>query len=110
MKKLAFALVLALGIIAFTATPGYTGGHVHGGVFIGVGPFWGWGYPWYYPPPYYYYPPPIVAQPQQPTMYIEQSTSSAEHWWYYCDASKGYYPYVKECPSGWERVPPVPTQ
>ena len=21
---------------------------------------------------------------------------------------KGYYPYVKECPSGWERVPPAP--
>ena len=28
-------------------------------------------------------------------------------WWYYCDQSSGYYPYVRECPTGWQRVPPV---
>jgi hypothetical protein len=28
--------------------------------------------------------------------------------WYYRDSSKGYYPHVKEYPTGWKRVPPVP--
>jgi hypothetical protein len=28
--------------------------------------------------------------------------------WYYCDASKTYYPYVKECASGWRAVPAQP--
>ena len=87
--------------------------HVSVGVGFGYwgGPFWGppW---WYYPPAYYY--PPVVVQ-QQPVTYIEQGSSNpparAESgWWYYCDASKGYYPYVKECPSGWQRVPPAPTR
>jgi hypothetical protein len=26
----------------------------------------------------------------------------------YCDSSKGYYPHVKERPTGWQPVPPVP--
>ncbi len=28
--------------------------------------------------------------------------------WYYCAESKTYYPYVKECPGGWQRVTPQP--
>lgn len=28
--------------------------------------------------------------------------------WYYCRTSKGYYPYVKDCPVGWEKVSPLP--
>ena len=84
-------------------------------VSVGVGfgyPFWGppfWG-PWYYPPPYYYYPAPVVIRPE-PVTYIEQGGPQAAEqgsWWYYCDASRGYYPYVRECPSGWQRVPPAP--
>ena len=31
-------------------------------------------------------------------------------WWYYCDASTSYYPYVRECPSGWQRVPASPAE
>jgi len=86
--------------------------HVHIGVGFGYwGPFWGppW---WYYPAPYYY-PTPVVVQ-RAPVTYIEQGSSdapaSSPAWWYYCDASKGYYPYVKECPSGWQRVPPAPAK
>jgi hypothetical protein len=30
-------------------------------------------------------------------------------YWYYCERSKSYYPYVKECPSGWTRVAPQPS-
>jgi hypothetical protein len=72
------------------------------GVVIGA-PF----YPWYYPP-YYYYPPYPVAVPAAPTTYIEQGAAPSERksYWYYCEASKTYYPYVKECPGGWLRVVP----
>jgi len=31
-------------------------------------------------------------------------------YWYFCNASKAYYPYVRECPSGWQRVTPQPPQ
>jgi hypothetical protein len=30
--------------------------------------------------------------------------------WFFCDATKTYYPYVKDCTSGWRRVPAQPTQ
>ena len=80
------------------------GGHVHFGVVIGA-PFYPW---WYYPP--YYYPP--VTVPAAPTTYIEQgspqSAPERQSHWYYCAESKTYYPYVKECPAGWQRVAPQP--
>jgi hypothetical protein len=83
-------------------------GSVRFGVVVGA-PF----YPWYYPP-YYYYPPypyAPVAAPAAPTTYIEQggaqsAPSQRSSYWYYCEASKTYYPYVKECPAGWMRVVP----
>src|SRR4029450_12404439 len=79
MKKLVLGLVLVLAVLAVTVTPGYTGGHWRGGVFIGVGPFWGWGYPWYYPPPpYYYYPPPTVVL-EQPPVYVERQPAPADN-------------------------------
>ena len=78
------------------------------GVVVGA-PF----YPWYYPPyysPYYY--PPAVAAPAGPQTYIEQGGAQAapaqSSYWYYCAESKTYYPYVKECPGGWQRVTPQP--
>jgi hypothetical protein len=49
--------------------------------------------------------------PAQPTTYIEQNPPAQQEtsgWWYYCETSRGYYPYVKECPAGWQRVPPTP--
>ncbi|SAL24304.1 hypothetical protein AWB69_01762 [Caballeronia udeis] len=90
-------------------------------VFVGVGV----GVPYYYPvaPVPYYYPypyPPVVAVPAPPPVnYVEQGQAqgpgpSADGSgqqggsWYYCDASKGYYPYVKDCPSGWRPVAPQP--
>lgn len=92
---------------------GHFEGHGHSRVFLdfGIGPWWGPG--WYYPPPAYYYPPAVVVQPQ-PQVYIEQpqaavpSPAPASSYWYYCAASKRYYPYVNECPSGWQRVSPTP--
>lgn len=67
--------------------------------------------PWYYAPPAYYYPPPVVVAPSPP-VYVErrdaQPAPPQEHWWYYCAESQSYYPYVKDCPSPWQRVSPRP--
>ncbi|MFC5428946.1 hypothetical protein ACFPTO_09065 [Paraburkholderia denitrificans] len=97
---------------------------------VGVGV----GAPWYYPAPYYYAPGPvIVAPPPEPPVWIEQGQppsgpadqaysqysqgpADAENdpeadnsdTWYYCDASRTYYPYVKQCASGWRPVPAQP--
>ena len=29
-------------------------------------------------------------------------------YWYYCRSAKAYYPYVKNCPEGWQAVQPQP--
>lgn len=103
---------LALGAVAAAAIG--TAGVAHAarvGVYVGPG------YPYYYPvvPAPYYYPPPVVAVPVEPALppeYIEkgqaQDGAEADGVWYYCDASKHYYPYVKECRSGWRPVPARP--
>lgn len=88
--------------------------HGHGarlGVYVGV-PF---GFGWYSPTPYYYpqyyYAPPVVVR-QAPQVYIEraapQPAPQAEAYWHYCSNPAGYYPYVQQCPGGWQRVVPTP--
>jgi hypothetical protein len=116
---------------------GYSGGHSHARVGVGVyfgpgwwgpgpywGPYWGgywgsgyWGSPYwgspYWGAPYYY--PPVVVQ-QAPQTYVERDPAPAtpappqqtQQWWYYCPGANAYYPYVKECPGGWQRVSPQP--
>jgi hypothetical protein len=74
-------------------------------VFIGM-PFW---YPYgYYPYPYDYaypiYSPPVV-QESSPPVYVEPAP---QQYWYYCQSLQGYYPYVRECPGGWQQVLPQP--
>ena len=78
-------------------------GYRHGGVrlYLGV-PLYS---PWYFPPPYYY--PPVVVS--SPPVYLErQAPAPQTNYWYYCGESKTYYPYVKDCPGGWQRVAPQP--
>ena len=82
--------------------PSHGHGHHHHRVFVGGAVGFGYPWGWYYPPPYYYYP---VAAPE-PVTYIEQGAVAEPRWWYYCDSSTSYYPHVKECPAGWERVAP----
>jgi len=87
----------------------YGGGHgYYGGAGHGYyrGGWWGpgiyLGAPWY---PYGYYPysaPPVVVQ--QTPLYVEPQQEA--YYWYYCKRPKGYYPYVKSCPSGWMKVVP----
>ncbi|WP_233884348.1 hypothetical protein [Paraburkholderia flagellata] len=103
----------------------------HVGVYVGAG------VPYYYPVapvPYYYGPPPVIVAPPpaQAPDYIEQGQAGAPAMdaqqgpvnvppgdaagdqeanadtWYYCDESKTYYPYVKQCSSGWRAVPAQP--
>ena len=76
-------------------------------------------YPYYYPASYTYLPAPVVIQ-QRPTVYIEQQPApqpqfqpqtqqqAGAGYWYYCAESRLYYPYVRECPAGWQRVAPQP--
>lgn len=66
---------------------------------------WWWiaGGVWYfYPAPVYPYPdpyqPPVVVVPSPPSPVAQQ-------YWYYCSNPPGYYPYVPQCMTGWERVP-----
>jgi hypothetical protein len=122
MKSSRFVLAaLLLGAAAASGSAWADRGH-HGGPRFGVyfGPYFG---PWGYPPPLYYPPyqyPPVVIERSAPTVYIEQSpppptvaaapppTAPATNWWYFCNAANAYYPYVRECPGGWQKVAPQP--
>lgn len=110
--------LLALGLLAAALGSSTAwADHYHGRVGVGVvigGP----GY-WHYPPPYYYPPypygypvAPVVVTPAQPPVYIEQSQPAPQQEqtndWFYCRKPDGYYPYVQQCPGGWQRVPPQP--
>ena len=120
LVKLIFALMLllasAVGQNAWADRGHFRHAHARVGVSIGV-PF---GWPWWYGPaypayyPYYSYRP-VIVEPG-PVEYVERgqsegsdgANSQASNYWYYCHRPDGYYPYVKECPGGWERVTPQP--
>ncbi|MFH1045280.1 MAG: hypothetical protein V1796_09635 [Pseudomonadota bacterium] len=110
---------------------GYGGGYGYGGnVRFGISlgfPIYAPGYfpAHYYPYPAYAYPAPGYIYPypatvmgsSSPPVYVEQGAAQAappqaqtqaRGDWYYCAASKSYYPYVGECPAGWQRVPAQP--
>ena len=117
MKPTKATLASALAVVLLTLLSSGSayawrnhGPHVRFGVTVG-GPVW-FGpayYPRYYYPPYYYAPMPV-----SPPVYIEQGEAQPapaappQAYWYYCAEAKGYYPYVKECPGGWQRVSPQP--
>ena len=117
MKKLTL-VVLALLAGALTASSAFAWGH-RSHVVVGFN-FGFPGYYPYYPAPYYYYPSPVyypapVVVQQQPQVYVEQPAAPAaaapaqsQNYWHYCAGSRTYYPYVKECPGGWQRVSPTP--
>lgn len=105
-KFVAMLLVLMVAGMGMALAHG-SRGHV-GGYF---GPYWG---PAFYPSPYYYPPQVVVVPAAPPPVYIEQrevpveAAPAARQYWYYCARDKGYYPYVKECPDGWQKVLPQP--
>ena len=116
-KPIAILALLAISLSSGVASA-HGRGHVGLGFYFGPGPYY---YPYYarpyYPYPYYGYPPVVLApQPESP-MYIEQgdevqasdqSAARQDYYWYHCDKPEGYYPYIKECPGGWQKVTPEP--
>lgn len=91
---------------------GHGYGHGYGvGVYLGGPLYWPGYYPGYYPYPYTYsgpdysYPGPAGAYVEQG---VPQAAPAQSQDWYYCAGSNAYYPYVRECPGGWQRVPSVP--
>jgi hypothetical protein len=104
MKRIAILALAAAAALASGAALAH--GRITFGIGIGV-PIWGAPfYPYGYYPPYYYEPRTVVV-PAQPTRYIEQASPESGYW-YYCADAKAYYPYVKDCPGGWQRVSPTP--
>lgn len=110
-------LLLMAGLLATGDTLAHRGSsHRHARVGVVIGTPWAvpWSYPDYYVPYIYSYSsPPAVALPSPP-VYVEQGTvpqvngQQEGFWWYYCQSSRAYYPYVSECPQGWQLVPPQP--
>ena len=107
---IATMVVLLLGSMPESTAEARRSGH---GSRVGVSLFLGPGLwaPYFYPSFYYpYYPTerPIVIQ--QPEVYLQPAPEAEEQqsYWYYCKDPQGYYPYVKECPSGWMKVVPSP--
>lgn len=103
----------------------HSGAWRHGSHGGRLGWWWVVGGMWYfYPQPVYPYPdpyrPPLVVEQAPPPVIIEvpapapapnvppAATPSSTQFWYYCEASRGYYPYVAACPSGWKAVPATP--
>ena len=76
--------------------------------------------PYAYPAPAYSYPAPAYSYPAPAVApsgaYVEQGYAQAtpapaparQQDWFYCPDSKSYYPYVRECPGAWQRVPAQP--
>ena len=108
MNRLSRIVLAVAVVVAGSLACGAASAHPRFGVdfVIGPGPLW-WGPPYYYP---YYYPPavvvadPMYAQPAAPAVQVPAPPT----YWYYCRQSNAYYPYVQDCPSGWEQVSPQP--
>ena len=117
MKAMKLVIVLLLlclaGVGNVMADRGHRP-HYRSHFSVVIGPYWG---PWYYPPPPFYYTPyypPVVIERPAPPVYIEQQPAAVpaapapDNYWYYCAAAQGYYPYVKDCPGGWQKGLPQP--
>jgi hypothetical protein len=117
MGKASTIVAALAALLAMALAPGAQAqrwGHSHSRVVVGFGFPIGWGYwpYWNYPPPYYYYP--RAGVPAEPTIYVEKGEGESapgqdpSQYWYFCRDSNTYFPYVKECPTPWQRVVPYP--
>ena len=98
---------------SFHQHPGWGRGHGH---YWGVGLYgaaWPWYYPWYYGYVVPVLPYSAYSEAAAPVDYIEinpapATNDASENVWYYCQNPQGYYPYVKSCAGGWQKVPVQP--
>ncbi|MDD2851213.1 MAG: hypothetical protein PHY09_04840 [Desulfuromonadaceae bacterium] len=119
MKRICCTVVAALmllliGAETVPADRSHRGGHHSGWDWL---PFW-FGVTAIATLPYYYPrdpPQTVIIQPPAPpptpdTVYIQPApppvSSVVQIYWYYCQNPMGYYPYVKECSTGWMKVVP----
>ena len=63
-------------------------------------------------PAFAYFPTllPAVVVPYAAVDYIEKGPErpAPESYWYYCPEGQLYYPYIEQCPGGWQLVVPGP--
>ncbi len=77
----------------------------HGEHFSRLGWWWIVDGAWFfYPAPVYPYPDSYIP-PAAVT--LAPPAQSSPQYWYYCASANGY-PYVMNCPKGWQRVAPQP--
>lgn len=131
LRTLLPAIVVAAAGLVIAMPAGahgtYRGGYWGGPrvSFVVGAPLW-WGAPYYVGAPWVYGPPPAAPAPPAPMVYVERSdpvestapplrpaappaaSAPGTQWWYLCASPRGAYPYVRECPGGWERVPAAP--
>ena len=122
LLRIIFAAAAVLAGVVWSAPAMAYGHFAHGRVGVYIGGGWG---PWYYPYPYYYgaygaypyypYSPYYYGYgvaPAAPVQYVEQGQQAAPQAsggsWYYCNDPQGYYPYVQQCRTTWQRVSPTP--
>lgn len=55
-------------------------------------------------PVVYSAPQPVYIPPPAPVVNVQPQAANS---WYYCQRPQGYYPYVRECHTGWIPVPPT---
>ncbi len=60
-----------------------------------------------YPYPDPYVPSTVIVQQAAPTD-APPDGAPAPAFWYYCASAQNYYPYVTQCPVGWEQVAATP--
>ena len=104
-------LGIAAALLVMSPAPGHawrrTRVFVQPSIVVPFGPYWGpyyWGaYP--YSPVIVSPPPPVYVQPAPQ---ISNALPPAPSYWYYCADPQGYYPYVQQCPGGWQPVAPTP--
>jgi hypothetical protein len=103
VRRWVMLLVLMIGLCGSAERVDAWGGHRFSGpgVAIGIGlrPLWvPYAVPVVVPPPVMVTPAPSIVMPP----------AAPPTFWYDCDDSRGYYPYVAQCPSGWRAVSPTP--
>ncbi len=119
MKNTAYFILIVFALLVVGIVPVFADGHGghggHGHWSVWIGPGWGLWDPWWWGAPYYPYSycPYGAAypyySPQRPSEYVEPTPQEEQTYWYFCPDAKNYYPYVKQCPSGWLKViPSVP--
>lgn len=127
-RAMGTSLLFLCGLLANESAMAQHRGHMHGhGPTVRFGYYYGFPIyaPRYFSVPVYAYPgyalpapvqvfPPAIISYSSPPVYIERGVvpiepaAPVQNDWYYCAASQTYYPYVRECPGGWQRVPAQP--